>query len=296
MSVVQEEKSQVICLTKGNLKVLSVLEKWGVLGFGQIDGLVIHKDLSEKKRIELFFNSVQRKDYGGAAYKGIVRLEEAGYVRSHSYTNLPRVYTLTSAGHGILKRNGVSRLPSYCGEVAETLVRHELTVSAVGLVLSELLGLRVWTEMERYLASDVRDERVKKSGLGLSDLWIEDREQPKAVEVERTQKSASRYEELWDDYRKKLPPTGVVLYVACFPGGSKCLLRRAERLRADHIYVCDLESFKASGGRAPFVGYRGGRVVLVSESERPAPIPAPEPAVEPLLARPEFRLADWRPR
>ena len=262
MMVIQTEKGPVVWLTEGNLKILSALEKWGILGLGQVDGLMFHKELNKEKRMELFFNSVTREDYSGTAYKGMDRLKKAGCVRGHSYTNLPTVYTLTSMGHGVLRKNQLSKLTTFCGEVAETLVRHELTVSAAGLVMTELLGLRVWTEMERYLMSSVGNRTAGRKDFGLSDLWIQDAAQPKAVEIERTQKSAGRYAELWDNYRIQLPPNGVVLYVVCFPGGTERLLRRAEQLRADHVYFCALENFKESLGTGPFVGYRGGRIML----------------------------------
>lgn len=296
--------SQGIQVTKANLEIFSGLEKWGILGLGQIKGCLSNKGLTDQKRTELFFNSTEHKDWKGTAYKTMLRLEKGGYVRGHSYTNLPRVYTLTGKGHAELRKNSMNRQPGFYGNVAETLVRHELLVTGVGLVLSELRGLEVTTETERYLISDTSAETMRKQGLGLSDLWIADRRQPKAVEIERTQKSAARYAELWSDYRKKLPPSGVVLYIACFTGGEKILLRRAEKLRADHVYVCGLDRFRESLGRGPFVGFRGGRVEL-GETAVPQPAPAPARLIEepasagprPLLARPEFRATtDWRPR
>lgn len=267
MSEIEMKKSLVIQLTKRNLEILSVLEKWGIMGLGQLDGVIFHRELNQRKRLELFFKSVEREDYFGTAYKGITRLVKGGYVREHGYINLKKVYTLTGFGHAELRKNEINKLPSNCGEVAETMVRHELLVSAVGLVLSEILGLKVWTEMERYLASDLKN-RTRKSDCGFPDLWVEDPVQAKAIEIERTQKSADRYEKLWQDYREELPPNAVVLYIACFPGGVKRLLSRAQKLGADHVYVCDLEQFKSSLGSGPFIGYRGGWIKMESSACR----------------------------
>ncbi|MFA6093769.1 MAG: hypothetical protein WCU88_08450 [Elusimicrobiota bacterium] len=211
--------------------------------------------------MELFFNSGSEDEYDGTAYKGLKRLARAGLVGFRTYTNLPRIYSLTGLGHRILRREGINTLPACAGELAESLVRHELLVNAVGLVLSEVLGLRVWTELERYQAS-LQNVKVRRNEQGFSDLWIEDDEQPKAVEIERTQKSAVRYAKLWRAFRVEYPRNCVVLYVTCFPGGAGILLRRARKLMADHIYVCALEDFQSSLGMGPFVGYRGGEVEL----------------------------------
>ena|GEM_PF-2165734 len=245
-----------------DLQVLLSLERWGVLSVGQLDGLVFHREVGEGKRVERFFNSFNRKDYGGTAYRVLKELELGGFVKSLTYINLLNLYSLAVPGHKVLRKHGLNALPACGGEIAESLVRHELVVNAVGLVLSELLGLRVWTELERYLAS-AKNVKVRRNEQGFSDLWIEDEEQPKAVEIERTQKSADRYAKTWSAYRREFPRNSVVLYITCFPGGAGRLLRRARKLMADHIYVCDLEDFKSSLGRGPFVGYRGGEVELV---------------------------------
>lgn len=257
----QGQVQGMVKLTKGRVRILSLLEKWGILGLGQLDGFLSEGKLERKERMELFFNSKPKDGYRGMTYKAVSRIEDLGFVRSHSYTNLPQVYTLTAKGHGALRKEGLNKLPSYCPEVAETLVRHELTVSATGLVLAELLGLRVWTELERYLLS-AGGKSLSRKDFGLSDLWIEDQDQPKAIEVERTQKSAKRYASLWESYRNDLPRNGVVLYIVCFPGGAERLRRFAEKFRADHVYFCSLEDFRASLGRGPFVGYRGGEITL----------------------------------
>lgn len=249
-------------MTKGRVRILSVLEKWGILGLGQMDGILSEGQMERMERMNLFFNSKPRDGYRGMTYKAVSRVEDLGLVKAHSYTNLALVYTLTAKGHGALRKEGLNKLPSYCPEVAETLVRHELTVSATGLVMAEVLGLRVWTELERYLLSAGGNKRTGRKDFGLSDLWIEDEEQPKAIEIERTQKSAKRYAALWENYRNELPPNGVVLYIVCFPGGAERLRKRAEKLRADHVYFCSLEDFRASFGRGPFIGYRGGEIAL----------------------------------
>lgn len=256
------ERKEAVKMTERRARILTLLEKWGILGLGQLDGLLYEGELPEERRLELFFNSAPRDGYRGMTYKAMSRIEGLGWVRGNSFTNLPVTYTLTTKGHAALRKEKLNALPSFSGEVAESIVRHELLVSGIGLTLSVLRRLRVRTEWERYLASSGREETAGRKDFGLSDLWISDAVQPKAVEVERTQKSARRYEELWRGYREDLPPGGVVLYVVCFPGGCVNLLKRAEKLGADHVYFCQLSDFKASRGRGPFVGYRGGQVCL----------------------------------
>ena len=256
-------------LTPGNTKVLLALEKWGILGLGQMDGILGWKELEPRKRIELFFNALPRNGYRGTTYKAMIRVEEAGWVTPKLYTNLPRLYTLAGRGYKKLKAAGLTSRDGFYWTVAESLVRHELIVSGVGLVMSEVLGLRVSTETERYLASDLKKKSFGLRDVEFSDLWIEDPVQPKAVEVERTQKSRTRYKKLWQDYRKDLPANAVVIYVVCFPGGVNRLLHWARAMQADHVYFCDLEGFKSSLGRGPFMGYRGGWITLEPAADRP---------------------------
>ena len=156
-------------VTERNLEILSALEKWGVMELGQLDGMLFHKGLEARERLDLFFKTMQRKDYDGAAYKAMARLEKGGYVREYRYTNLKKVYTLSSLGHGELRERDKNKFAVYRDEVVETLVKHELLVSGIGLVMSELLGLRVSTEFERQVLS-----RGHGGDFPLPDLWITD--------------------------------------------------------------------------------------------------------------------------
>lgn len=250
------------------LSVLRVLEKWGLLGLAQLDGLVFHKGMEPAERSGLFFNSKFQDEFRGASYKVMRRLEKAGLVTVHYCANVPRVYTLTADGYRSLKRRDLAKLPDFRACIADSLVQHELLANGIGLVLSEILGLSVSIELERYLLSRGA-QSTSWEDIPLPDLWVSDRGQPKAIEVERTQKSAKRYKKLWATYRDDFPPNTVVLYVAAFPNGAKLLLARARKLLADFIYVCSLEEFKASLGRCPFIGYRGGQITLGQGGDRP---------------------------
>jgi hypothetical protein len=256
-------------IRRAGLSVMSVLERWGILGLAQLEGLVFHKELDLRTRRDLFFSCKFEGEYRGAGYKVMGRLEKRGLVAVHRFANVPRVYTLTRKGHEVLLKAGLAKLEDYRDFVADSLVNHELLVTGIGLTISEILGLRVSTEFERQVMSRGAKQKYERGSFPLPDLWVNDSDQPKAIEIERTQKSAIRYRNLWNFYRGGIPRGAVVLYVTAFPNGPKLLLFQARKLLADFIYFCSLEDFQASLGRCPFIGYRGGEIYL---KRRPEPI------------------------
>ena len=279
ISVCYEGETSEFEIRRTGLRVLRGLEKWGILSLPQIEGLAFNGG-SEKEKLDLFFNGSFEDEYRGASYKVLERLEKRGLAKHHRHINAPRVYALTREGHKALEEAGMARIGDYREMISDFMVKHELLVSGIGLVMSELLGLRVSTEFERQVLS-----RGHAGDFPLPDLWITDAEQPKAVEVERSLKSAARYRKLWEFYRANLPGPAVVLYIAAFPNGTKLLLSRARKFMADFIYVCDLMEFKSSLGRGPFVGYRGDEIYLGK----------PEQSLLEPLFRPEESLVGVRP-
>ena len=256
-------------IRRAGLSVMRALERWGILGLSQLDGLIFHKGLEARRRLDLFFGCKFEGEYRGAGYKVLGRLEKRGLAAVHRFANVPRVYTLTRKGHDVLLKAGLAKLEDYRDSVADSLVKHELLVNGIGLTISELLGLRVSTEFERQVLSRGAKKKYERGSFPLPDLWVSGDDQPKAIEVERTQKSAMRYRKLWSFYRGCLPKCAVVLYVTSFPNGPRLLLFQARKVSADFIYVCSLEDFQASLGGCPFIGYRGGEIYL---KRRPEPI------------------------
>jgi len=243
-------ENQEIPQTPRDLKVLSALEIWGVLGIGQLHGLASSEAPAEDK-VRLFFNETERSCYATRLSKRLRKLESASYIRGHFFINHPKLFTLAERGHELLKRRGAARLPGYRDSIDESLVDHELTASAAGLVMSELLGLTVRTERERFQWNS-RGGRGPAPERGISDLWIVDRVQPKAVEIEMHQKSENRYADIFEAYRRKLPDGGAVLYLTAWPSGVRCILGHAQTFRAPFIYACSLAEFRRTGGRAFF--------------------------------------------
>lgn len=244
------DEKQEIPLTPRDLKVLSALEVWGVLGIGQLHG-VASLAAPDEEKVRLFFNEPERTRYATSLSKRLRKLAAAGYMRGHSFINHHKMFTLAERGHKLLQRRGLARLPGYRDSIEEYLVDHEVTTAAVGLVMSELLGLTVRTERERF-------QWISKGGRGpapergISDLWIVDRVQPKAVEVEMHQKSETRYGDIFESYRRKMPDGGAVLYLTSWPSGVRCILSHAQTFRAPFVYACSLEDFRRAAGRAPF--------------------------------------------
>ncbi|MBI2787309.1 MAG: hypothetical protein HYX59_01380 [Elusimicrobia bacterium] len=244
-------KTKDIPLTPRDLKVLTALETWGVLGLGQLHGIVAGKGVSAAEKTRLFFDETDRRDYWRWFSKRLTVLVQSSYIKAHFFINHPKMFTLAEKGHELLKRRGLARMPGYRDSIDESLVEHELTVGAAGLVMTELLGLTVRTERERFLWSD-HGGRGPAPERGVSDLWIVDHAQPKAIEIEMHQKSEKRYEEIFEAYRRRMPDGGAVLYLTAWPSGVRCILSHAQTFRAPFIYACSLVDFRGSAGRAPF--------------------------------------------
>jgi len=244
-------KSQEIPLTPRDLKVLAALEIWGVLGLGQLHGIVSGKGVPIAEKTRLFFDETDRRDYWRWFSKRLTVLVQSAYIKAHFFVNHHKIFTLAEKGHELLKRRGLARMPGYRDSIDESLVDHELTANAAGLVMTDLLGLTVRTERERFRWSNHGGRRPAPER-GISDLWIVDHLHPKAIEIEMHQKSERRYEEIFEAYRRKMPDGGAVLYLTAWPSGVRCILTHAQTFRAPFIYACSLAEFRRSGGRALF--------------------------------------------
>ena len=270
------------------VRILRELEKWGILGVGQIEGLLFPERLSETERMNLFFNSKFQGEYTGASYKAVKVLEELGLIEGQHYTNMPRLYNLTKDGHRVLEDLGLTALQEIRGPLMDSLVKHEVLVTGIGLVISECLRQPVSTEFERQVRSRGATLDQGRESFPLPDLWVADAGQPKAIEVERTQKSAARYRKLWTFYRDNLPGSSVVLYITAFSNGPRLLLSRARKLMADFIYFCGLEEFQAGLGGCAFVGYRGAEIRLEKRAGHPQGMHHQRVPLASLSARPGF--------
>ena len=265
-------------LEERDYSVLFALEKWGVLGQGQLDGMAFRKEISPVERVRLFFNDTRRSDYWLGAYKRLWKLEKAGFIRSETrQIGQRKLYFLTGRGHRRLRWEGRAAMMRYRKGLASIWFRHELAVNAVGLVVSELLGFEVTTARERYARNRIPFKKLAEYRLIMSDLWIPDEAQPKVIEVELGQKSERRYEEIWAAYRRGLPKGSVLLYLVGWPRGVECLLKHARRYGHPYIHVAHLRDFRRYLGRCAFTGWspEGGysQVFLKKLNDSPA-VPA----------------------
>jgi hypothetical protein len=269
-------------LGERDYEIMGAIEKWGILGLGQLEGLVFKKDVGSEERTRLFFNEAGREIYTKACYKRLSDLEAGGYVRSHFYLNHRKLYTLTESGHEELIIAGKAKLPGFRRSMSEALVNHEIKVNGVGLVLTQLLGFRVATE--RQLTDwNTKGAQAPKGQESFPDLWIVDKEKPKAIEVELTQKSELRYKEIFHRYSKMVDYGGAVLYLTGWPRGPETLWKIIKKYERIYIHVASIEEFRDRQGRCEFLGYQSWyendhkRILRLVPEEIPKQTP---PAIE----------------
>ena len=251
-----------------DIQILLGLEKWGVMGLGQLDGMLFRKGIGEEERTRLFFNEIERKDYWLGAYKRLRRLELGGLIRAELYVNQRKVLFLTDRGHRTLREIGRARLKRNLRTLSEFWVRHELIVGAVGLVISEVLGLAVTSERERFQLGKF-DREDMRAGLIMPDLVIPTQVQPKALEIELEPKSKKRYEKLWCGYRARLPEDAALLYLTGWPRGDQWIIELAYKLGWDFIYAAPLSEFRESLGRRGFASRKQSGSCEVLSLTRP---------------------------
>ena len=267
-----------------DFKVLEALEKWGALGLGTIDGAFFRREVAWPERMRLMFNEIDRRDYWHGAYKRMDMMRKQGLVKLESYINHHQTYLLTREGHRLLQSRGRSNLMGIRPALPEAFVGHELTVAAVGLILEESSSKRIVSHRELYAAHDWQARRRSRSDKGplLPDLWIVDKERPCAVEVELCQKSIRRYENLWEEYRHRLPRGGVLLYLTGWPRLKETLLAQGRRQRLPNLYAASLQDFRAARERCVFEGtvLNATLQVVRTVNVPPAPVPDMRPQIQ----------------
>lgn len=262
----QQTKTKTRTKTKGkvpgklnplDVKILGLLEVWGALGLGQIEGACSGNFDDSKRLVGLLFNDSTR--YAGRIYLRLRGLEDLGLIAVQREILPRQVYRLTMLGHAILRREGRSRLDLRPRRMGSTILVHHTTAAAVGLVLERFLGLEVVSERQFYERLWKDSARKSPAGFYLPDLILH---LPKGygrcmVEVEMNQKATVLYEARWGYYRKTLGQKDKVLYLTPQPSLSLRLLGIAERCEADFLYAADLDSFREELGRALFLNYKG---------------------------------------
>lgn len=266
-------------LTKRDVSVLETLEKWGVMGLGQLDGFLFRNEAAEAERVRLFFNDLRREDYWGGAYKRLRTLEEAGLVKTFRAVNYWQVYMLTGRGHERLREHQRASYLHPIRGVGEAYLRHEIAVCGVGLAMSELLGLPI--QATRQIWESFRNRGIASKGdskLTVPDLLVQDAKgQWHAIEVELTSKSRERYRELlWN--RERRWRGGMVLYLTGWPTGVEHILGLMEKAQSVRTYAASLAEFRARLGRCEYIrltSLGSQQTFVLPVVKEPAPVEVP---------------------
>jgi hypothetical protein len=240
-----------------DLKILGLLEAWGALGLGQIEGACI-EDLSDSARlVALFFNESFR--YAGRFYLRMRNLEARGLVEIQRAMHARQVYKLTKLGQWTLRREWGSTLNHVSRTVSPTTLNHRVTSAGAGLLVSRFLGLKVQSERQflHLIRRNLGGRRP--TGFHVPDLVVTlpDGRGRCPVEVELHQKTNEAYEALWTYYRETLTAKDTLLYLTPAPSFTIRLLGVAERYGADFLFASDLTSFREAFGRAAFLNFKG---------------------------------------
>lgn len=266
-----------------DFEVLAALERWGVMGLGQVDGLLFHKEVSGEERARLFFNDIRREDYWGRAYKRLNGLEKLGLVRVQRSDYTWPVYLLTARGFELLKRRGKTRFDTPSQGISARLIRHETVTVGVGLVLTEVLGLAVSTARETWDWMNRRYPNNRDARLAMPDFLVGDKSggARHIVEVELTPKSRKRYREIFHSHRQRLRNMdGRILYLVDWPGGVGQIMRLGRKSEVASVQAAQLTDFRAQLGHCEFApSYYPRTPFFLTTKETPtAPLDAEQEA------------------
>ena len=237
-----------------DIKILGILEVWGALGLGQIEG-VCGEEWREAEKVQaLFFNESFK--YEGRIYLRLRGLERDGLVQTQRALNSKQVYRLTPWGHAALRRQMAAKLPSAPRSVSPTTLEHRIICAGVGLVIARFLTLPVLSERQFYYV--LRSNLGKRpEGFHLPDLMVQLPEGRCPVEIELHLKTDESYEALWSFYRDGLGQKDRLIYLTPSRHFTRKLLELARSHEADFLYACDLAAFRGGLGRVEFRNFQG---------------------------------------
>lgn len=244
-------------LKKLDLKILGLLETWGALGLGQIEGACAENFENSARLVALLFNESFR--YAGKFYLRLRHLQERGLVAVQRENYQRQVYKLTPIGHWALYREWEAQFEEVQETVSPATMRHRVIGAGVGLLISRFLGLEVVSERQFHHVVRGNLGGRRPVGFHLPDLVLNlpEGQGRCPIEIELHQKPRHRYEELWAYYRGSLAPKDTLLYLTSDPRFSIRLLGLAERYGADFLFACDLPAFREALGRSRFLNFKG---------------------------------------
>lgn len=238
-----------------DIRILGILEIWGALGLGQIEGVCGEGGRTAEKVEALFFNEGFR--YAGRFYLRLRDLERAGLVEVQRALNSKQVYRLTLWGHAALRRQMAAKLPSVPRSVSPTTLEHRIIGAGVGLLIARFLGLKVLSERQFYDTLRTNLGGKRPVGFHLPDLMVYLPEGRCPVEIELHLKTEESYQELWSFYKGGLGHKDRVLYLTPSQHFTRKLLKLAGDCGFDALYACDLAAFRGGLGQSEFRNSQG---------------------------------------
>jgi len=237
-----------------NIKLLQLLEVWGALGVGQLAGFYSKGEHSSGQLMALFFNESFK--YRGRAYMRLRRLQGKGLIQVWRPGYEKQVYGLTELGHRVLRRTQAARLSSFAQKISPRTLEHRIIATGVGLAVGHFLKQEVVTERQAYHRL-WRNLGSRPEGFHIPDLVVEANGARFPIEVELSRKEARRYDSIWDFYRDRLQGSDRALYLTRTACVARNLRELAGAKGAPFLYFSDLESFRRTLGRNPYVNCDG---------------------------------------
>lgn len=244
-------------LQERDFKVLGMIERWGVVGLGQVDGALFRKYAEPPERTRLFFNEMTREDYWGRAYKRLSGLEKLGLIRVQRPAHTWPVYLLTVKGHELLKRRGTAIFQRPVLKISDLSVQHEVAVVGVGLCFYEFLGRPVDTARQIWHRIRTKYPDGRDSRASMPDLLVQMDGFYHLVEVELTPKYKERYNDIFRSHSRALHQQGRILYLTGWPSGPEFIKRATEASEWGFpVNVATLAEFRENSGGCAFVACR----------------------------------------
>lgn len=238
-----------------DIKILGLLEVWGALGLGQIEGVCGSEGRADEQVEGLFFNEGFK--YAGRFYLRLRELERAGLAATQRALGSKQVYRLTDWGHAALRRQMAARLPSAQRTVCPSTLEHRIIGAGVGLLIERFLRLPVLSERQCYYALRTNLGGKRRAGFHLPDMTVYLPKGRCAVEVELHKKGDKSYANVWSFYKRGLKPEDRLVYLTPNQAFTQSLLETAGELGCADLYACDLPAFRRGLGRSEFRNFKG---------------------------------------
>lgn len=239
------KKSSKLRLQEREYEVLAELERWGLLGLGQLESLFFRQGSWTRERVRLLFNEYDREAYDRYGYKRLFRLEKTRYIRrfyhwfgsdGHYYWG----YGLTRLGKAELDQARLSQRLGLRRDWSNRVVLDYIRLNGVGLALAKVLGLNVTSRHQ--LACESR-------AAGLTEVQVQSRIPDLRIEGKIPLPVMVGMNLNWtrEQRRWKADESRLLLYLTS-DVTQREVLWRARDAGAHQVYVGDLREFQEKLG------------------------------------------------